>query len=255
MKKLIWVMVFLLLVSFVIAQPPAQEVTSTSSTIFTIETPSNMYFEAGQDYKYHVHVFNGSGYPLTNTTTSCRIHIYNEFGSHIAKSDMEFDEPFDWDFEVNESVMSNLGEGSYIIFCNDSSRGGFRADRYEITLDGEDDSSRDTTAGIVILLFCLSVIFFMLLLPFKIEFSKHYLLNETLKRCIWLLAAWLTTFTSAIVATISAEANIPLTSDIFTFMWLISWASYLFMFFILFDFMLKTLNFLREGKFKKRMNE
>ena len=92
-------------------------------------------------------------------------------------------------------------------------------------------------------------------------FSKNQFADLIIKRCCIVIAIYLFMLNSAIMSTIAVAANIGVTQELFRYMWLLGWAGYVSMAFMvlktLFDVkdMYKTLIFNRRmggGEDRKR---
>ena len=72
------------------------------------------------------HVYNSSGYILTNSDISCKLHIYDLFGTHVVEEPLEFnDDDFFYNLTVSEFKMNAQYE--YIVDCNNTQAGFLRA--------------------------------------------------------------------------------------------------------------------------------
>ena len=131
-------------------------------------------------------------------------------------------------------------KGDYIIkLCDNSTR--------EIIVGGEDEM-----ASLAIVIFILTIILGLFVIPFKTRFARSDILNDALKRCCWILALWLLSLSTAMVATIADNAGIELLSELFLFMFLINWGAYLFIFYVFFSFFLRVVQEMRDRSKMKR---
>ena len=110
-------------------------------------------------------------------------------------------------------------------------------------------------ASLAIMGFVLTLIVGLFILPFKTNFSKNQILNNVLKRCCWLLSLFLLSLSTAMLATIADNVGIELSSEIFRFMWIINWAAYLLMVFIILTFLFKVLKMWTMLSKQKRMGD
>jgi len=79
-----------------------------------------------------------------------------------------------------------------------------------------------------IIFFMLAIISALYIVPFKIEqFTQNKVTDFIMKRGCWIIATFLVVMTSAMVATLASEAGIPLTSELFTVMWLFGWGGWI----------------------------
>ena len=122
-KMLLWIFVFFLLFSFVYAQPPFQEGTANEGMI--LEYPKYDIIKNSQNFTLHTHViYTTNGTIVDNTSTQCRLDLYNKNGQHILKENMGY-EDIEFELYIGESNFTRNGEYAYIIQCNSTAAGGF----------------------------------------------------------------------------------------------------------------------------------
>lgn len=158
-KRGIFVLFLLLLsINLVYAAPPFQQTTSTNG--IQIETPVIETHRLNSDYDFHIHAHNiSNGLLLTNTTTSCIIHIYEGIsGEHIINRSMVFSEKnlVDFELDVSGSNFSEVGEYAVLFYCNVGSQiGGFFEYSFEVTRTGGTIDSGESMRYIAFLVFVL----------------------------------------------------------------------------------------------------
>lgn len=157
MKKIIYfIFCILSLVSLVNAEPPFEtEQFEVISEGLEIEYPIIRIIKQSQTTTFRFHVYNAtSGFPMDNTTLTCFFHLLNMSGNHIYDREViEFDHPFDFEIHLNGNNFTDVGEYSYVFQCNDSSIGGFTGENFRVTTDGEDESTTDITAIMIVIIF------------------------------------------------------------------------------------------------------
>ena len=154
MKLLPFILFIILLSSFAYAAPPFQA--GAGNDGFDIRAPTAEFIVQGQDGDLHVHVWNKSnGFPILNTDAQCLVHIYNSSGSHILARNMTADPVYevDWELEIGGGNFTNLGDYPFIIQCNNSNIGGFISSKVIVAPDGEDNTIKDTTAGLSFIIY------------------------------------------------------------------------------------------------------
>ena len=133
------------------------------------------------------------------------------------------------------------GEGSYLIqLCDNSTR--------EIIVEGEDEM-----AGLAVVVFLLGIIGALFIIPFKINFSQNQILNDMGKRLCWLLGLILLALSSVIVVSIANIGGFGISSELFRVLWIVEWAAYLFMVWIVLSFQFRLIKLWREAYKKARM--
>lgn len=124
--------------------------------------------------------------------------------------------------QVNGSVYKftfNQTAGSYlVILCDGSTR--------EIIVEADDEMS-----SLSITLFVLISAIGLIILPFIVKrFAENEFVNMILRRSCWVVGIYLMGLNAAMVATIAGQAGIPLTDELFRYMWLFTWGGYVLMF-------------------------
>lgn len=147
--------------SLVSAQPPFQEFSGPEG--LELEFQKFEYFQIGEPFTVHAHVFNlSNGAFMDNTTTRCWLHAYYKNGSHAIVSEMVWDPPFDWALEIPATAFTG-GKGSWIMQCNSTDGGGiggFAAGPLVVTPTGFEPMVADAILyGFIILLIGVFLIF------------------------------------------------------------------------------------------------
>lgn len=160
MRKFLFVLAVLFLVSFSMAQPPFQETTTIRSTGIEIEVPIIETRRINTTFNFHIHAHNASsGLLLANDTTNCTIHIYKSDGNHIIQEGMSFDNnSIDFEFEVNGGNFTEAGQYAVVFYCSAGGIGGFFEHPFIITNEGNELTLSDSLVRIFL------VIFFIVLL-------------------------------------------------------------------------------------------
>lgn len=121
-----------------------------------IRTPGIDVYKAGENNTFPIHVFNSSGYYVTDAT--CFFHLYNSKNEHILISqNNSVSHMFDYEFFTNGSYLT---PGSYFINyeCNNSdSQGGVRYD-FQVTTSG---TIPTTAQGLIYAILILASMFFL----------------------------------------------------------------------------------------------
>jgi len=110
------------------------------------------------------------------------------------------------------------------------------------------DTGGDDSGSIAITIFILVITGGLFILPFVTRFSEKDWLNLIFKRSCWVVAIYLMVLNSSIMATIAQSAGLPLTQEMFRYMWLFSVGGYLMMGYLVIS---TLLNVLKMWKIKK----
>ena len=255
-SKLILI-VLLLLLPLAMAKQPIQEAEGTD--LLEIRFPQTEFVPLATPIKIHSHVFNqSSGLKVTNETTDCFVHLYSHTGHHILEENMSFDgNGIEFELEINDSIFVVTGQHSYIIQCNNTGGvGGFVSGSFFITESGHEEVVLDNTSGFSVVMFIMFCSLIFLILPFIVEkFSKSTIANLVIRRASWLLGIYLLMFNSAIVASIASASNLPVTQELFRYMWLFGTFGYLFMGYLVLKTLFDVLTLYKIGKGKERMGD
>lgn len=161
MKKLLLILlVGLVLISVVSAQPPFQQTTVLSEGI-QIESPVFELIKANQSFTFHLHAHNiSSGLLLINNTVDfCSIHVFNEIGEHIVNQNMTFSgEHTGWELTVLEGNFTRIGLYAALLNCEVSGEiGGFFEYSFRVTNSGLEFSDVATKSMIIAIVFLILV--------------------------------------------------------------------------------------------------
>jgi len=152
MKKLLLLFVFVLFFNIVIAVPPQSSIAEAG---YELRIPQKEFLKQGEDVTAHIHVFNVSnGVPIYPSTSDvgCMLHVYDQVGNHIVEEPMEEDgNGLEWDIFVDGGNFTELGQISIVLWCNDSTMGGFVSTSFEVTGTGHGLSQAKSLLYIVIL--------------------------------------------------------------------------------------------------------
>lgn len=164
--------VFLLLLATGVFAVSPHIQTSDSTTGLVVEVPQFTFLQQNVTFALHTHVFNATnGLFVTNLTTSCYAHFYNNSGSHIVEEKMSFDSNLlEFELLIGGGNFTNQGEYGYIIFCNTSTSGGFVGGNFWVTKTGEmaDESGFSQIWAIL-----LPLIFVILLWTFAFKLNEN----------------------------------------------------------------------------------
>ncbi len=143
-KGILFLFLFLLsslFISLVVAQPPSQ-VNVNIDTGVDIEFTKIDVFENGKNHTFNIHAFNRStGLQLTNITTDCNFHLFDNKGFHIINQlKMPFDSiGIDCDLPVARNNFTSNGEYSALVVCNATDIAGFSSFGFDVTPTGLSD--------------------------------------------------------------------------------------------------------------------
>lgn len=178
----------ILALPFVVAAPPFSEPESGGGLL--VQAPKFLYQQQYREFRLHSHVFNSTGYLVTNTTVNCTAHVYNSTNRHVVKQLMTFDGV---DFEATV-LLNTTGEHSFTIYCLQPStgNGGYASAEFMVTTTGRDDQHSDLTplAAAILGLYLVALFFGIGGLQFK-ESEEHRVFSYALflLGCVFALVA------------------------------------------------------------------
>lgn len=147
-------------------------------TGYNIEVPSIGILKQNQDFTFNFHVFNVSnGYPISNTSTSCSFHLYNQTGFPLIESMVTHattDVINEWDITVEGNNFSSIGQYGYLIQCNNSvsNLGGFVNAGIEVTPNGQEFSIEKSISYLGFISICILLLLFTIYGGIKLKWKN-----------------------------------------------------------------------------------
>jgi len=256
MNKTIFILMLVILAFIPILASAKTVETSLYAAGLEITYPTNNFYAKGTNITLNFHVYNSTGYPRTNQTCTCNFHLYNNYGDHIIDNKMTtFEHDRDFEQKIYANITNAIGDYSYLIDCNDTERNqaGFLKSEFNINTDGLDREYTNAGSPIAVTIFIIIIPLIVFFLPFMFKrFTKDELLNLIITRACFLIALALMTFNSGMMATIADYGQLGLTEELFTYLFIIGWAMYLAMFYLVIKTLFDTLKLWKIKKQKKR---
>ena len=146
---MVWFFVFFLCVFSVIAPSTVVNQNSPSSGL-VMAYPKIDYYKLGNNITLNFHVFNSSGYYVTKN--DCYFHLYDNLGNHILKKKMYRDslDSFDYEVDINKTVLRTTQRYGFISFCNGTQGSGFDSGSFFVTHSGLDVSSSGFSVSVIL---------------------------------------------------------------------------------------------------------
>lgn len=171
--NLIIILTFLIVfIPFVSSAQPTVLI-PTSSLGLQVEHPYIETIQAGQDYKFHFHVFNSStGKPVNISLVTCTFHLYNSSGSHLFKNNDKVgsNDAYDYEQVIKGGNFTKNNYYAFIMSCNSSAEGGFYENSFYVTQNGESL----TVASSVLYSMLSLVVFLIFLISLYFSVSLNY---------------------------------------------------------------------------------
>lgn len=157
-KKTMFLFFLLIILCFSVF---AIQTISISNTNLNIEIPEFETYKYGTDIQMHFHVYNSSGFLVTNSTT-CTFHLYNSSEEHILISDLLFDTTNkEFEIQLGSGNFTNIGYYAYIIQCNNTKEANFVMTSFKLTKTGLNTSEepKNHIWFLIILVIILDLVF------------------------------------------------------------------------------------------------
>lgn len=218
--------------------------------------------------------------PVTSNNATVQNANYNYTFTPPTNSTIQITKPAGRLFKItftsdidNDAVVTWLVDGTQVSTTDSFTLGSSLYDDYDIlTLvanitDGEFNNTETWTVeilpteiqsvgAIALTMFILFVIGIFFFLPFFAgKFTKNEFVNLILKRGCWVIAIYLGMNAAAIMATIAENSGLPLTQEMFTYMWILGVAGYLMMGFMVLKTLFDVIDMYKTNKSSKRMGE
>jgi len=174
------VLFLFLIMSFVSAVPPFEENVGTIEGLQIFEQKID-YLPLNENFEMHIHISNiSNGFPIQNTDIDCMLHLYNTSGKHTLQILLENNlNTFDKELEILGGNFSDIGQQSFIIWCNNSNLGGTVRGSFWVTEGGVEitDGRSKLTIGllfILVLFFFMSLFFMFNMDDYKGKFALYW---------------------------------------------------------------------------------
>ena len=155
---LLSIMLFLSLTPLISPAPPFQTTAGTEG--YDIIYPKIEYLKAGQDFTFHFHVNNiSTGLLLTNSSVTCKFHLYNSSGNHIIEQQNLFlmdSNNIDFFYKVKGGNFTT-GEYGALIGCNSSAFGGYVSFPFYVTSTGNELTSSESIIYFLVTIFAFFI--------------------------------------------------------------------------------------------------
>ena len=212
-KFFIFLIFIILSSSLVFSVPPFQTITTPSGTLNIIYPKIDVY-PLNSDIKLEFHVYNSTGYFLSNASTSCDFHAYNSTGNHLMDENLKYDvDSGDFYINLNDSISMNEGKYSYLLHCNNS-EAGFISIAFEMRTS--DVSSPFELTYLVALLCLVSFVVFVMFFFKHIQLKEHWFLKIFLQFII-LIMGFVALFLGYLALKSTGIAHLIQLGDIFIF--------------------------------------
>ncbi len=117
-------------------------------------------------------------------------------------------------------------------------------------------NNKDGSAGIAITIFIIIIALLIFFLPAIFgDLSRNQYTNIILKRACYVVGIYLMMLNSAMIATIAGNAELPLTNELFRYMWLLGLAGYVAMFWMCWQALVDVLELWKFNKTNKRTGD
>lgn len=132
---------------------------TSSDTTLAIEYPKIESLQAGLPAELNTHVFDPDGVPVDNTTITCHLELYLKNGTEALQEPLGFGTD-EWELTLGAGNFSTIGKYPYLIYCYNTTIGGFVSGTIEVTTDGvvENDGYQWLLLSLLPLIFGLLIV-------------------------------------------------------------------------------------------------
>jgi hypothetical protein len=210
----------------------------TTPTGLQIAYPQIEFYKSGNvTLMFFVH--NSSGFAMTNTTSSCRMHYYNNLGVELL-DDVNLsadDTDADFVYVLNNTSLTLPGQYIFYTYCNSSTEAGFVKGLIYFSKDGGDNTIKDSTSGLSVLIFFLTITILLYVVPSFMRFSENKYWNLIIGRCLAIIATYLLVLDAGVVANIASAGGLVISAELSQIIFLVGTFGYV----LIFALFLKTL--------------
>jgi len=176
MKRKLFVYLFLsiLLMSFVVAQPPFETQTAEVDETINVFYPKFNYVPKDIGFNLHLHISNATS--LIYDTGSCFIHIYDLSGNHICEQWLDKDSNgLEFETSISAGNFSQIGNHAWTIQCNTTNEIGSASGVFEVTTNGNEPPE-----GTEVIFFALLIIAICILMLASLLGIVYNMINWSL---------------------------------------------------------------------------
>ena len=123
-----------------------------------IEAPKLDYFQAGSyGFRAYTHVYNSTGFPMTNATTTCELHVFNRSAQSVFHGNSSFDGDMFF-FTLPDSIMTIPGEYAFIVDC-ENHEAGFVSGVFQVAYNSDTSTQLPVGISIILAIFFTFILF------------------------------------------------------------------------------------------------
>lgn len=215
-KLFIYLFVFVFLTSFILAAQPTVNVPQTAPTQnLVLQYPKISAYNYEKVLNFHMHVFNSTGFLLTNATNGgikfCTIHFYNSSNAHIFKGNLTFD-GIEWEHDFPAYTITQPGEYPYTIWCqmrNDANGAGFASGTVFFTNNGVSIATPQFILPVALLIITIIIIYIVIAMTWEFNLTGKEKINVIKLGIVWLVT-WLVPLLAQLAYVFSTYGNLSL---------------------------------------------
>lgn len=130
------ILILILLSNSIVSAKQIPITPAVSTGGLQIAYTEQFFYPLNRNFTLFVHVYNSTSSMMTEPSTNCNIHLYNNSGEHLVNSKMEYEaSEIEYKFIVDSKLIDNVGIYSYIVTCNGTEEG-FLSTYFRVTTDG-----------------------------------------------------------------------------------------------------------------------
>ena len=255
-KVFIYVLLVLLVVSFVSAVPPVDTI-FTGDTGIQIEVNIMPYYKYGEARWSVIHLFNVTdGFIITNAThtnVSCMINLRDSQGFElmVVEATVHGDH---WDLNGSGGGANPVGNYAWTLHCLDYNAhiGGYTSGYFEITESGIEEPMQDRTSGVTVLIFVL-IITAALFYASSEKFFKGDALNFAMQGAFFMAGLGMLILDNAVIMTIADKANLGVQNELTMILRILTIALQITLYVVFGVYWFMLVHKIKEGKQQRRL--
>jgi len=174
-----------------------------------------------------------------NSCSTYEVTIFNQSGNNISTLS-----------------LGNYGDTSYCIFnFSFTEEGDYHYNRTTADTGNILLQEADNMTSLSVTLFILLINIAIFLLPIFVKFTENPVLNNAMKKMVYILGLVFLAFNTTIIVSLAENAGLGVSTELFRYQFFFLWGIYISLIFLFFNLVVTTVQMWRVEKTKKRMGE
>jgi hypothetical protein len=166
----------------------------------------------------------------------CDFYLTDTSGLYIISDVLSYDSGNSSFYYIINNTLS--GTYDYTVYCNNGILQGWTHNSIIYTTTGfQNNQSNDTTSGVAVLIFFLTITILLYVVPFFMQFSENKYWNLLIGRCLAIIATYLLILDAGVVGNIASAGGLIINAELSQIIFLVGTFGYV----LIFALFLKTL--------------